>query len=369
MFSDLKITRATHSRLSTVDFDNLGFGDIFSDHMFSLRYEDGQWCHPEILPYGKIELEPGTATLHYGQSVFEGLKAFRGSDDIIRIFRPDQNARRLISSCQRLCIPPIDEDVFLAAIDALVSLDYEWMPRQRGQAFYIRPLIFGTETHLEVRPSRSFRFIIMTSPVRAYFDAGTGGVALQVEESFTRSAPGGMGAVKTAGNYAASLYPTEQGIKQGLAQALWLDAVEHKYVEEVGAMNIFFRINDNIVTPELRGTILPGVTRASVITLLRDTGHQVEERRITIDEVVDAIADDSLQEAFGAGTAAIIAPVGKLNYRNQTLIVNNNQTGPVTRWLYDQLTGIQLGEVEDRHGWNRIVDVGLGEERAAGASN
>ena len=369
MFSDLTITRATHSRLSTVDFDNLGFGDLFSDHMFSLHYEDGRWGRPEILPYGKIELEPGTATLHYGQSVFEGLKAFRGSDDVVRVFRPDQNAKRLLSSCERLCIPPIDEDVFLEAIDALIRLDHEWMPRERGQAFYIRPLIFGTETHLEVRPSRSFRFIIMTSPVRAYFDAGTGGVALQVEESFTRSAPGGMGAVKTAGNYAASLYPTEQGIKQGLAQALWLDAVEHKYVEEVGAMNIFFRINDNIVTPELRGTILPGITRASVITLLRENGHQVEERRISIDEVVDAIADGSLQEAFGAGTAAIIAPVGKLNYRNQTLTVNHGQTGSVTQWLYDQLTGIQLGEVEDRHGWNRIVEVSLGEAPALSASS
>ena len=268
----------------------------------------------------------------------KGSRRSEENDDVIRIFRPDQNAKRLISSCERLCIPPIDESIFLQAIDTLISLDHDWMPRRRGQAFYIRPLIFGTETHLEVRPSRTYRFIIMTSPVRAYFDAGMNGVALQVEESFTRSAPGGMGAVKTAGNYAASLYPTEQGVKQGLAQALWLDAVEHKYVEEVGAMNIFFRISDTIITPDLRGTILPGVTRASVITLLQEAGHRVEERRIEIDEVVATIKDGSLEEAFGAGTAAIIAPVGKLNFRNQTLTVNNNQAGPITQWLYDQLT-------------------------------
>ena len=359
MFSEPKITRAEPSRLATVDFDNLGFGSVFCDHMFSLYYENGQWQRPEILPYGKIELEPGTATLHYGQTVFEGLKAFRGSDDLVRVFRPDQNAKRLICSCERLCIPPIDEAVLIGAIDALIKLDHEWIPRQRGQAFYIRPLIFGTETHLEVRPSRTFRLIVMTSPVRAYFDAGMSGVALRVEESFTRSAPGGMGAVKTAGNYAASLYPTEQGVKQGLAQALWLDAVEHKYVEEVGAMNIFFRFKDSIVTPDLRGTILPGITRASVITLLEEAGRRVEERRITIDEVVGAITDGSLEEAFGAGTAAIIAPVGKLSFRDSTLTVNDNQAGPVTRWLYDQLTGIQLGEVEDHHGWNRIVDIAV----------
>lgn len=357
MFSDLKITKTSNSRLASVDFDNLGFGSVFSDHMFSLHYQDGTWQRPEILPYGKIELEPGTATLHYGQSVFEGLKAFRGEDGVVRIFRPERNAERFFSSCERLCIPPIDEDIFIKALDTLIALDHDWIPTRRGQAFYIRPLIFAAEAHLEVRPSRVYRFIIMTSPVRAYFDAGMSGVALKVEETFTRSAPGGMGAVKTAGNYAASLYPTEQGIKQGLAQALWLDAVEHRYVEEVGAMNIFFRINDTIVTPDLRGTILPGITRTSVITLLQEAGHRIEERRIEIAEVVQAIKNGSLKEAFGAGTAAIIAPVGTLNFRNQALSVNNNQAGPVTQWLYDQLTGIQLGEITDRHGWNHIVDI------------
>jgi len=357
MYSELKITKTTNSRLASVDFDSLGFGNVFSDHMFSLHYENGAWQRPEILPYGTIEMEPGTATLHYGQSVFEGLKAFLGQDEVVRIFRPDRNAKRFISSCERLCIPTISEDTFIDAIESLVALDLDWIPRRRGQAFYIRPLVFGTEAHLEVRPSQTYRFIIMTSPVRAYFDAGMSGVALQVEETFTRSAPGGMGAVKTAGNYAASLYPTEQGAKQGLAQALWLDAVEHKYVEEVGAMNIFFRIDGTIVTPDLRGTILPGITRESVITLLQEEGHRIEQRRIEISEVVQAIQDGSLDEAFGAGTAAIIAPVGRLNFRDQSLTVNDNQAGPVTRWLYDQLTGIQLGEIPDRHNWNHVVDL------------
>ena len=209
----------------------------------------------------------------------------------------------------------------------------------------------------------------MTSPVRAYFDAGMDGVALQVEESFTRSAPGGMGAVKTAGNYAASLYPTAQGVKQGLAQALWLDAVEHKYVEEVGAMNIFFVFGDTVVTPELRGTILPGITRDSVITLLLEAGHRVEERRVSIDEVIEAIADGSLREAFGAGTAAIIATVGKLNFREKILTINNNEAGAITRSLYDQLTGIQLGEIEDRHGWSRIINLRADSQQALSASS
>lgn len=357
MWDDLKITRAANSRLAQVNFEALGFGNIFSDHMFSMTCSDGEWRNPQILPYGNIEVAPGNATLHYGQAVFEGLKAFMGSDEVVRVFRPEMNAKRLVDSCERMCIPPLDVDTFCAAIDQLVAMDHAWIPRKRGQALYIRPLIFSNENHLEVRPSTEFRFLVMTAPVRAYFHEGVEPIALKVEENYTRSAPGGTGAAKTAGNYAASLYPTQEGAKDGFVQMVWLDGIEHRCVEEVGAMNIFFRFKDRIVTPDLHGTILPGVTRDSVIGLLRDAGHTVEERRVAIDEIVQAVHDGELLEVFGAGTAAIIAPVGKFSYKNEVLTVQDNQAGQVTRWLYERLTDIQRGDAEDEYGWNRLIPI------------
>ena len=264
MLSDMKIQRVRESRLGSVDFDNLGFGDVYSDHMFSMLYDEGRWHSPEILPFGPILLPPASATLHYGQSVFEGLKGFMGVDGVARVFRPDRNARRLRNSCARMCMPAVDEAVFHRAIDELVRLDHRWIPRKRGQALYIRPLIVATELQLEVRPARRYRFLIMTAPVRAYFDTDAAGVALSVEERFTRASPGGTGDTKTAGNYGASLFPGQNASASGYAQVLWLDGVEHRYVEEVGAMNIFFRFRDRVVTPALRGTILPGVTRGII---------------------------------------------------------------------------------------------------------
>jgi branched-chain amino acid aminotransferase len=365
MLPDMSVTPVSRSRLADVDFDNLGFGDVFSDHMFSMKYQDGRWQQPEILPYGPVPVDPANATLHYGQAVFEGLKAFMGDDGTVRIFRPDMNYERLRDSCERLCIPVPDEDHFFGALESLIQLDHGWIPRKRGQALYIRPLIFSDESHLEVRPSRAFRFLVMTSPVRAYFDENTAAIDLKVEEQYTRSAPGGMGAVKTSGNYAASLFPGEEGRKQGFAQVLWLDGLEHRYVEEVGPMNIFFRIDGKVVTPSLVGTILPGVTRASVIQLMEDAGDPVDERRIAIDEIVTAIREGRMQECFGAGTAVIIAPVGGISYRGNLLIINDKKAGEVTRRLYDEVTGIQLGEVPDRHGWNRLVTVDAASMRAA----
>jgi len=360
MLTDLSVTSVSRSRLGDVDFDNLGFGNVFSDHMFSMKYQDGRWQQPEVLPYGPVPVDPANATLHYGQAVFEGLKAFMGDDGTVRIFRPDMNYARLCDSCQRLCIPVPDADQFYGAMESLIQLDHGWIPRRRGQALYIRPLIFSDESHLEVRPSQRFRFLVMTAPVRAYFDEDAAAIDLKVEEQYTRSAPGGMGAAKTSGNYAASLFPGEEGRKQGFAQVLWLDGLEHRYVEEVGAMNIFFRIDGKVVTPSLVGTILPGVTRNSVIQLMEDAGDPVDERRIEIDEVVVAIREGRMQECFGAGTAAIIAPVGGISYRGEHLSINNSQAGEVTRRLYDEFTGIQLGEVPDRHGWNRLVTVDAG---------
>lgn len=357
MLSDLSVTPISRSRLADVDFENLGFGNVFSDHMFSMKYEQGGWERPEILPYGPVPVDPANATLHYGQAVFEGLKAFMGEDGRVRIFRPDMNYERLRNSCQRLCMPAPDADHFYGAMESLIELDHRWIPRKRGQALYIRPLLFSNESHLEVRPSQAFRFLVMTAPVRTYFDENTAAIDLKVEEQYTRSAPGGMGAAKTSGNYAASLLPGEEGRKQGFAQVLWLDGLEHRYVEEVGAMNIFFRIDGRVVTPALVGTILPGVTRNSVIKLMEDAGEPVEERRIAIDEVVDAIRNKRLQECFGAGTAVTIAPVGGISFRGEHLAINNGEPGEVTRRLYDQVTGIQLGEIPDGHGWNRLVSV------------
>ena len=362
MPSDLKIQRVEKSRLGSVDFGNLGFGDVYSDHMFSMLYDDGRWHSPEILPFGPISLPPASAALHYGQSVFEGLKGFMGVDGVVRVFRPDRNARRFRDSCARMCIPAVDDAVFYRAIDELVKLDHRWIPRRRGQAFYIRPLIVATELQLEVRPARRYRFLVMTAPVRAYFDTEAAAVALSVEERFTRASPGGTGDAKTAGNYGASLFPGQNANAAGYAQVLWLDGIEHRYVEEVGAMNIFFRFRDRVVTPALRGTILPGVTRDSVITLLRDRGLEVEERMVSIDEVIDAIRSGELVEAFGAGTAAIITPVGRIACRGEEWTINDNVSGELTRELYDAITGIQLGEIEDRHGWNRLIPVENGEE-------
>lgn len=357
MLPDLSVTPAKRSRLADIDFDNLEFGNVFSDHMFSMRYRDGRWQQPEVMAYGPVEVDPANATLHYGQAVFEGLKAFMGADGTVRIFRPDMNYKRLRDSCRRLCIPVPDEEHFHGAMESLIELDHGWIPRKRGQALYIRPLIYSDESHLEVRPSRAFRFLVMTAPVRAYFDEGADAIDLKVEEEYTRSAPGGTGAAKTSGNYAGSLFPAEEGRRQGFAQVLWLDGIEHRYVEEVGAMNIFFRIDGKVVTPALVGTILPGVTRDSVIQLMADRGDPVEERRIEIEEVCTAIREGRMQECFGAGTAAIIAPVGGISYRGEHLSINKGRAGEVTRRLYDALTGIQLGEQPDRHGWNRLVKI------------
>lgn len=355
MLSDLTIRKTESSRLPQVDFDNLGFGDVFSDHMFSMIHEDGRWQRPEIVPYGPIAMAPSCAALHYGQSVFEGMKAFGGADGVARVFRPERNYRRLLASCERLCIPPLPETVFFDSIDRLVRLDAGWIPSRRGQALYVRPIIFSDEAQLEVRPSTRFRFLVMTAPVRAYFQDDMAAVSLKVEELYTRSAPGGIGAAKTAGNYAASLYPGQLAQRDGYAQVLWLDGIEHRYVEEVGAMNIFFRIGEEVVTPELRGTILEGVTRDSVITLLGARGERVVERRIPMDELAEGIRSGAVSEAFGAGTAAIIAPVGRIAYRGEELDINDNAAGPLTEALYQEITGIQLGETPDRYGWNRLI--------------
>ena len=355
--SDFPVTRVEQSRLGQVDFDQLGFGAIFSDHMFSMDYQEGAWSNPRIHPYAPLSLEPGVSMLHYGQTVFDGYKAFRGVDGEARIFRPDMNARRLYDSCLRLCIPvmPADalHDIMINATRELIQLDHAWMPSAWGQSLYVRPLIIATEVTLEVRAARSYRFMIMTSPVGAYFGDSLTGVSLRVEDRYTRAASiGGLGAAKTAANYAASLLPGSDSQAQGFDQVLWLDGNEHRYVEEVGAMNIFFKIDGKVVTPPLGGSILPGVVRNSTLTLLDDWGIPVEQRRIAIDEIVDAFRAGTLEEVFGAGTAAVICPVASIGYRDEVFQVASAPPGELTQRLYDELTGIQYGKIEDRHGWN-----------------
>ena len=351
----LPITPVRQSRLANVDFDNLEFGNVFADHMFSCEYSAGRWHDAQIVPYGPVSMEPGALCLHYGQTVFEGLKAFKGVDGISRVFRPDKNADRLGQSCERLCIPAIDKELFCSAIDQLIAVDEKWMPSRRGESLYIRPLIFATESNLLVKPADRYLFLIITAPVKEYFSRQGGGVSLRAEPKYTRAAMGGTGFAKTGGNYAATLRPGADSVEQGFDQTLWLDGRDHSFVEEVGQMNIFFRIRDTFVTPPLKGTILPGVTRDSVLRLLEDRGEKYEERPISMEEVIATYNKGELQEVFGAGTAAVIAPVSRIAYGDTTLTFDVEPDNLASKRLYDSIVDIQTGAVEDIHGWNRIV--------------
>ena len=354
----LVIRRAGRSRLAELDLDRLVFGEVFSDHMFSTIYRDGAWRGPEIVPYGPIEIEPGAMTLHYAQMAFEGLKAFLGVDGRVRLFRPDRNARRLRLSCRRMCIPEIEERDFIEAVTRLVDIDRGWISDRPGFGLYVRPVVFSAEPHLEVRPSNSYRFIVMTCPVGAYFRTGDTGLSLKVEDQFARTAPhGGVGETKTSANYATTFLAGRQARDEGFDQVLWLDGGEHRYVEEAGLMNVFFRIGDRVVTPALNGAILPGVTRESIVTLLEDRGIAVEERSVGIDEIVAAFDGGALEEVFVTGTAAAVLPVGRLNFGGRDLIPKLAETAPLTGSLYEELTGIQYGRLDDRHGWTRPVEM------------
>ncbi len=352
----ITVSKTTASRLDTVDFNRLGFGLQFSDHMFQMVYEDGRWHSPEIIPYQPIPHEPANTTLHYGQTVFEGLKAFYAKNGV-NVFRPDKHAVRLLNSCERMCIPTFEKEYFTEAIDLLVQIDYDWIPRQRGHALYIRPLIYSIGNFLGVKESDSYRFLIMTSPVASYYEEGLSPVKILATDKYVRAVKGGTGSAKTAGNYAASLYAAREAKKMGFTQVLWLDAIHHEYVEEVGTMNIFFLIDDELITPPLSGTILPGVTRDSVLTLAREWGMNVSEREISIKEVIAAAKKGTLREMFGTGTSAVISPVGKLRYKDDEVIINDFKIGPVAQKFYDEITAIQYGEKEDTHGWIHHVEI------------
>ena len=349
---EITIERTKHPKQKPTDQTRLGFGNYYTDHMFLMNYDEGKgWHDPRIVPYGPIELDPAAMCLHYGQEVFEGLKAYRTEDGRILLFRPDRNMARLNSSNERLCIPAIDEAFAVEAIKKLVSVDQDWIPTAEGTSLYIRPFIFATEAQVGVHPAQELLFAIILSPVGAYYPEGLNPVKIYVEDKYVRAVRGGMGYTKTGGNYAASLKAQDEAEKVGYTQVLWLDGVERKYIEEVGTMNVFFVIDDEIVTPELQGSILPGVTRMSCIELLKKQGYKVSERRLSIEEVAEAADAGKLKEAFGSGTAAVISPIGELKWDEKVMTINNGEIGTISQHLYDTLTGIQWGKLPDPYGW------------------
>jgi len=336
--------------------ENLGFGKIFSDHMFILDYSaENGWHNARIVPYGPMEFQPSLMTFHYGQSIFEGLKAYKTADGHVALFRPEENMKRLNASCERLCIPKVDEAFCLKAIHQLVELDKDWIPTAKDTSLYVRPFIIATDQFLGVSPSETYQFIVITGPVGAYYKEGLNPVSIWVETKYVRAVAGGVGQAKTSGNYAASLKAQKEAKEKGYAQVLWLDGVHRKYVEEVGTMNVFFVIDHEIVTPALNGSILPGITRNSSIDLIRSWGYQVTEKQISIDEVFEAASNGSLTESFGTGTAAVISPIGELNWDGKSININNGKIGNISQRLYDEMTGIQYGTVTDPFQWVDIV--------------
>ena len=335
----------------------LGFGKHFSDHMFLMDYSQGPgWHNARIAPYGPLSLAPSAMVLHYGQEIFEGMKAYFGRDGVLCLFRPDRNAERLNRSAARMCLPGIPVEDHLQAIRELVRLDREWIPREKGASLYIRPTMIATEAGLGVRPAAEVLFFIITGPVGAYYARGFDPVRILVEERYVRAAKGGVGEAKTGGNYAASLLAAKNAKALGFDQVLWLDAERRSFVEEVGTMNIFFVLRGELVTPPLSGSILPGVTRDTVLTIAREWKLPVSERPVEIDEVLKGAADGTLSEAFGSGTAAVISPVGSFSCRGQEVVVNGGKAGELAVRLFREITGIQYGEIEDRHRWIHRVE-------------
>lgn len=334
------------------DPNALGFGQLFTDHMFIMDYTEGQgWHSPRIIPYGPLPLDPSIMVVHYGQATFEGLKAYKTKDGHIQLFRPYSNMERMNISNERLCIPPLDVDFAVEAIKKLVEVDQDWIPEAEGTSLYIRPFIFATDPYLGVRPSHTYYFIVILSPVGAYYPEGINPVKIYVEDNYVRAVVGGLGFTKTPANYAASLKAQEVAHEKGYTQVLWLDGVEKKYIEEVGTMNVFFKIGGVVVTPALEGSILGGITRDSTIKLLKSWGIPVEERKLSIQEVYDAHAAGKLDEAFGTGTAAVISPIGELNYEGKVISINDGKIGELSQRIYDTITGIQNGTLADPFNW------------------
>ncbi len=355
MSEPIRITRTTSKKDKPKDKD-LAFGNVFTDHMFVADFEEEKgWYDPRVEPYAPFPLDPATAVLHYGQSLFEGLKAFRGKDGKIRLFRPDKHVARLNRTAERMCIPTLDPDLILSSWTTLVDVDRDWAPSSVGTSLYIRPTIIASEPFLGVRPAKEYLYYVIVSPVGPYYPEGLAPTKIKVIEDYVRAVAGGLGEAKTSANYAASLYAAEEAKHEGFTQVLWLDGVEHRWIEEVGTSNIMLKIGDEVITPPLGGTILAGVTRDSALALLKSWGVRVSERRITIDEVVAAADQGTLQEVWATGTAAVISPVGELAYKGRRIVVNQGKIGATAQKLYDTIVAIQYGEAPDPHGWTRVV--------------
>ncbi len=348
----MQINKTSNSRLGNTDFSNLKFGSVFSDHMLVCHYENNKWGTPEIIPYGPISMNPGTQVLHYGQSVFEGMKVFRNPNDEILFFRKEENFKRLNKSALRLSIPPIDEEVFMSGINTLLDLDRDWCKGEDGYSLYVRPFVFASSECIKASSSERFTFIIITSPTTTYY---RNDINVVIENHYTRAAKGGVGYAKAAGNYAASFFPTKQANAKGFTQVIWTDANEHKYIEESGTMNIFFRINDTLITPSLTDSILKGVTRDSVIKIAKDIGIDVQERKILVSEIVEAYNNGALKEAFGVGTAVTVTPINSITFDGSKMTLASDGRDIYALRLKKILQEIQTGKSEDKYNWTSKV--------------
>lgn len=355
--SDIRIELTKTPKAKPTDETKLGFGHIFTDHMFAMNYDTGEgWHDARIVPFDNISLSPAAMCLHYGQEIFEGLKAYRTADGTIQLFRPDENYKRMNNSAERMVIPKIDEEFMIEATKKLVEIEKDWVPHTDGASLYIRPFIFATDPYVGVRPADHYLFLIILSPSGAYYSTGLNPVKIYVEQKYVRAVRGGTGFAKTAANYAISLKGQDEAHEQDYEQVLWLDGVEQKYIEEVGSMNIFFVIDGEVITPELTGSVLPGITRKSALEVCKSKGIKATERRITIEEVAKAYDEGKLDEVFGTGTAAVISPVGHLKWGDKIMTINNNEIGPISQMLYDTMTGIQWGKIPDEFGWTVKID-------------
>lgn len=344
----LNITKIAQSRINKVDWDNLPFGKVFSDHMLVMEYENEEWKQPSIEPFENLSLSPATSVLHYGQTIFEGMKAYKNKEEEVFLFRPEQNARRFNESAKRMCMPTIPEDVFVDFIKTLVNIDRDWIPSKEGFSMYIRPFMIATDPYVGIRASATYKFMIFTCPVGSYY---TEPVRVKIETEYTRAAHGGTGFAKAGGNYAASLYPARLAQEQGYQQLIWTDAKEHKYIEEAGTMNVIFQIGNKIITPKSSDTILDGVTRKSVIEIAKDWGLETEERKITVEEIITAIKNKQLVDAFGAGTAATIAPIKTINFKGVDYDLIDISKREFSKKVLKYLDLYKHGKVEDKFDW------------------
>ncbi|HVW96678.1 MAG TPA: branched-chain amino acid aminotransferase [Mucilaginibacter sp.] len=349
---DIKITKTAHSRLNETDFNNLPFGKTFSDHMLVADYADGEWKNFEIVPYGEIPLSPAISALHYGQAFFEGLKAYKHEDGQVSIFRPEKNAIRFNKSAERLCMPALPEEMFLQSLAAVVDIDRDWVPAKANHALYIRPFMFATDPYLGVTPSETYKYMVLIGPVGPYFSKT---LRVKIETHFTRAAEGGMGYAKAAGNYGGGMLPAKKAAEEGFDQLIWTDAKNHEYIEEMGAANVMFVLDGKLITPSTRDTILDGVTRDTVLALAREWGMEVEERRVSVAEIIDGAKNGKLQDAFGAGTAATIAPVGSISHDGEEYFLSDPKTREFSQKVLAELDTIKYGRVSDTHNWNFIV--------------